>query len=111
MPIPDAIAKAFERAVDLYLNQWTPSVDEPVVATFVGKGYTITRVCDLIEIAGYSDEIQPPVLGELWSKVFHDAPHGDLKAKFAHDLSYANAAACLRELVQRRKASGSVVLR
>jgi hypothetical protein len=50
--------------------------------------------------------MQPPVLGLLWTKGFHDASHGDLKAKFAHDLSYANAAACLRELIQRRKAAG-----
>jgi len=104
MPIPDELASAFERAVDFY-NQWTPIVEEPIVATFGGKPYTITRLCDLIEIAGYSDGVQPPVLGLLWSKVFHDAPNGDIKAKFAHDVSYANAAGCLRELIQRRKAA------
>ena len=106
MPIPDELVRAFERAVDLYIHQWTPSVEEPTAATLVGKDYTITRVCALIETAGYSDEIQPPVLGPLWTEVFHGAPHGDIKAKFAHDLSYANAAACLRELIQRRKAAG-----
>lgn len=106
MPIPDELAKAFDRAVDLYINRWTPSVEEPTVATFVGKDYTITRLCDLIEVAGYSDEMRSPVLGLLWGNAFNDAPNGDLKAKFAHDLSYANAAACLRELIQRRKAAG-----
>ena len=105
MPIPDELVRAFERAVDLYVHQWTPSVEEPKVATFGGNVYTISRLCDLIEIAGYSDEIPQAVLELLWGKVFHD-PYADIKAKLKNDRSYANGARCLRELIQRRKAAG-----
>jgi len=102
MPIPDVLANAFERAVDLYFVHWAPDIEEPTVAAFGGRNYTITRLCDLIEIAGYSDEI-PTLMLERLSKIFHLHPHGDLNAKFKNDLSYANAARCLRELIQRRK--------
>ena len=106
MPIPDEITKAIERAVDFHLTQWAPGAAEPTVATFAGKNYTITHLCDLIEIAGYSDET-PPSMSEQLSKVFNDTLHGDLKTKFKNDPSYANAARCLRELVRRRrKAAG-----
>jgi hypothetical protein len=105
MPIPAELTKAFERAVDLYVNQWTPSVEEPKVATFAGSDYTITRVCDLIDTGNYSDEIPPPLLEFMWSKVFYD-PYADIKAKLKNDHSYANGARCLRELIQRRKAAG-----
>ena len=104
MPIPDVLANAFERAADLYFVHWAPGVEEPTVATFGGRNYTISRLCDLIETAGYSDEIPTPMLERL-SKIFHLHPHGDLNAKFKDDLSYANAAHCLRELIQRRKMS------
>jgi len=52
MPIPDVLANAFERAVDLYFVHWAPDVEEPTVAAFGGRNYTITSLCDLIEIAG-----------------------------------------------------------
>ena len=105
MPIPDEIAKAFERAVDLYIHRWTPSVEDPIVAMFAGRYYTITRVCDLIDTAGYSDEIPPPLLELLWNNVFHD-DYADIKAKLKNDPSYASGARCLREVIQRRKAAG-----
>ena len=76
------------------------------MATFAGRNYTTTRLCDLIEIAGYSDEIPPP-LSELLSKVFNDALHRDLLTNFKNDPSYGNAARCLRVLIERRrKAAG-----
>ena len=106
MPIPNELVRAFERAVDFHLTQWAPGVEEPTVATFAGKDYTISRLCDLIEVASYSDET-PPSLSEQLSKVFNDTLHADLKTKFKSDPSYANAARCLCELVQRRRKAAS----
>ena len=67
--------------MDFHLTRWAPGVEEPTVATFAGTNYTITRLCDLIEIAGYLEETPPP-LSEQLSKVFNDILHSDLKTKF-----------------------------
>jgi hypothetical protein len=105
MPIPDELAKAFERAVDLYCIQWSPRGVEPTIG-YDGKPNTIADICALVVASGSADEVTPALLSRLLADCFHNQPRGDLRGKVVSDQSYVNCAQCLLSLIRYRKTVG-----
>jgi len=97
-PISSDLITAFLEAVDLYRDYWSPASPERAIA-FRGAFYSIGAVCVLVR--SYKDRLPDSVLAELLA--FTDAANMDFGERLASERSYAAAAHCLLQLMDRRK--------
>jgi len=99
--ISTELERAFEQAVDLY-QTWTPSLVEPTIQ-FGVETFTISDICRWV--AQYSNDAPINVCKQInyYLDCLRDK---DLREKLGSDCSYAAAANCLLNLIERRKLSG-----
>jgi len=99
--ISAGLEMAFEQAVDLY-HAWTPGLGEPTIQ-FGAEALTISGVCRLV--AHFSDDAPTIVRGRI-NYYLDGLRDKDLREVLEQDSSYAAAANCLLNLIERRKKSG-----
>jgi hypothetical protein len=100
-PIPDNLVQAFGAAVEHFERDWSPDMpDQPLVRVGV-KARSIREVCDLV--ADFDDRLPENVHADLWAQIHMGSE--DLKAELSESQTYATAARCLRELVDRKVAA------
>jgi hypothetical protein len=93
--------RAFADAVLSFKLDWSAALPDQPAIPVDGKALSVRQVCDLV--AAFDDRLPDDVCDHLLAEMHFGSD--DLRLKLVGNPTYATAATCLRELIERKLAA------